>query len=92
MERKNYTSSNRRSQGTKITEKSKHFINRVIGSIEERRSGVTVDDVVETLKSTDVRPGKGESVRYFGENAIVTVNPTTGKLIQVNPRHRKKGS
>lgn len=83
------------SQGISITSKSDHFINRLIGSAGQRRSGVTIDAVKETLicpEKTDIRKSsKGTSVRYFGKDVIVTVNPDTGKLIQANPRHRKKG-
>ena len=81
------------SQGTKITGKSNHFVNRVIGSIEQRRSGVSIDDVVDALKnpvSVTAGTGKsGSSVRYVGERATVAVNPDTGYLIQTNPTHRR---
>ena len=84
------------SKGLEVKSKSMHSICRVIGSIEERRSGVEVADVIQALTSPDrfdSKTGKkGISDRYFGKNAIVTVNPVTQKLIQVNPRHRKKGA
>lgn len=83
------------SKGTKIVSKSDHFINRVIGSVEEQRSGVTIESIQEALATpdrVDERQGKrGVSVRYFGKDAIVTVNPDTGNLIQVNPRHSQGG-
>ncbi|WP_159459806.1 minor capsid protein [Scatolibacter rhodanostii] len=81
------------SKGTQITSKSNHFINRVIGSVEEKRSGVDIEDIKQALtnpEKIDSRVGKTvSSDRYFGERVIVTANPDTGKLIQANPRHRK---
>ena len=84
------------SKGTKIVSKSDHFINRVIGSVEEHRSGVSIESIQDALaypNRVDERKGKkGVSVRYFGKDAIVTVNPDTGNLIQVNPRHSQGGN
>ena len=81
------------SQGTKITGKSDHFTNRIIGSIDQRRSGVSVDDVIDALKNpVTVTSRTGEnltSVRYVGKAATVTINPDTGNLIQTNPTHRR---
>lgn len=83
------------SNGTQITSKSNHFISRVIGSVSEKRSGVKIDAILQTLlnpEKIDSRIGKTvSSDRYFGKQVIVTVNPQTGKLIQTNPRHKKKG-
>ena len=82
------------SDGTEIVAKSDHFVSRVIGSVEERRSGVEISSVREALTNPERRDSrrgkKGVSVRYFGKEAIVTVNPDTGTIIQANPRHSRK--
>lgn len=82
--------------GTEITGKSYHFIARTIGSVEERRDGVHLKDTFDALlnpKKLDdpVDNWNGVSQRYIGKNAVVSLNPETGILIQVNPRKKKKG-
>nr|DAK63569.1 MAG TPA: minor capsid protein [Caudoviricetes sp.] len=84
------------SNGIKITNKSKHFISRVIGSVEQRRNGVNVKDVLDVLQNParlgDIRKLKnGKSQRFIGDLLTATVNPDTGVLIQVNPTTRRKG-
>ena len=84
------------SNGIKITDKSKHFISRVIGSVEQRRNGVNVKDVLDVLHNParlgDIRKLKnGKSQRFIGDLLTATVNPDTGVLIQVNPTTRRKG-
>lgn len=81
--------------GIEIRGKSNHFIARIIGSTEQRRSGVNIKDVLETLlkptKVDDVRVLKnGRSQRFIGNTIAVTINPDTGILIQTNPRIRRK--
>lgn len=84
------------SNGVKLEKRSLHCIDRVIGSIEQRRSGITVDDVVKTLTAQDaeVRPVRysktAASQKFIYRNAEVTINPVTKTLIQVNPHHREK--
>jgi hypothetical protein len=78
-----------------ITEKSNHFIARIIGSVEQKRSGVTISEALDALTNPvlidDIRELKnGRSQRFISENVLVTVNPDTGNLIQVNPRKRRK--
>lgn len=64
---------------------SLHFIDRVFGSIEQKRDGVNVEDIKTTLKtSTKTKEGKN-SIKIYGNNNIVSINPETGNLIQVNP-------
>ena len=87
--------------GIQITDKGIHFSSRAIGSIEERRSGVNLEDVLEALTNPNAKilPIKydkygqpGQKYRYG--NVEVTINPETGKLIQTNPygsNHKKKG-
>lgn len=85
------------SNGIKITGCSKHCVARVLGSVEERRSGVGVEDVIETLKSNTSKVGAiktrkdgKKSQRFISRSAMVTVNPDTGMVIQVNPHGRRK--
>ena len=78
------------SNGLKITGKSKHFIARTIGSVEQRRNGVSIEDALGALtnpiKVDAIRNNaNGDSQRFIGKAAAVTINPHTGNLIQVNP-------
>lgn len=84
------------SEGATVVNQSKHFIERVIGTMEEPktkkpRSGVTVDEIKEALKTPiDVKPLRTDSQgrssqKYIGEKATVTVNPESGELVQCNP-------
>lgn len=89
------------SKGIQITDKAIHFSSRVIGSIEERRSGVNLEDVLEALinPNAEILPIKydkygqpGQKYRYG--NVEVTINPETGNLVQTNPyrsNHPKNG-
>lgn len=74
-----------------------HFIDRVIGSVEQSRIGVKIADVLEALTSpnAEVLPvkidEKGRPSQKFRLGKIeVSVNPETGMLIQTNPVHGKK--
>ena len=78
-----------------ITGKTNHFIVRVIGSVEQKRSGVSINEIINTLAEPttvgEILTNKnGRSQRFISETALVTVNPDTGVLIQVNPRIRRK--
>lgn len=78
-----------------IKGKSNHFVARTIGSVEQRRSGVTISETIDALLKPDsvdaIRELKnGRSQRFISDKVLVTVNPDTGKLIQVNPRKRRK--
>ena len=64
---------------------SKHFIDRVFGSVEQKRNGVTLEVIMDTMSNFYDRKVYEKSIRYSGERCAVTVNPITGKLIQVNP-------
>lgn len=83
-------------EGVQITGKSKHFMERVIGTMCDPktgnpRSGVSIEDISKALENpVSINPIKtaknGErSQKYIGENATVTINPDTGILIQCNP-------
>ena len=88
------------SNGIQITGKVSHMICRVIGSVEQRRNGVQIDDIKEALtsESAEVLPARetkvGRSQKFRTQKATVSINPDTGKLIQTNPTHteRKKKS
>lgn len=79
-----------------ITGKSEHSIARVIGSIEQKRSGVQISDILDALTNTDskispVREAKnGKSQKFKNKAVEVSVNPDTGIIIQANPVHKKK--
>ncbi len=81
--------------GLLVSAKSDHFIARTIGSVEQKRNGVSVETSLNTLlyptKVDPVRQNKnGTSQRFIGDGAAVTINPKTGQLIQVNPLKHKK--
>ena len=78
--------------GIQITGKSKHFISRIIGSVEQRRSGVSIENAKKAILSpTEIKKRPNGSHQYILEYTCdVSVNPDTGNLIQTNPRHSKK--
>ncbi len=81
--------------GITITGKSNHFIARTIGSIEQKRSGVSVENSKQALehpvKLKDVEDRQNEkSQKFVGDKCFVSVNPKTGILIQTNPRGKGK--
>lgn len=84
------------SNGIVITGKSNHSVARVIGSVEQRRSGVSVNDVLRALtdKDSEVLPVRGfkssRSQKFRSDKVEVSVNPDTGIIIQVNPAHSKR--
>lgn len=84
------------SEGTAVTRQSKHFMERVIGTMKDPktgrpRSGVTVEGIQDALENpvkvfpvrTD--PSGEKSQKYMGRNGTVSVDPDTGVLIQCNP-------
>lgn len=84
------------SNGIKVTGKSNHSIARVIGSVEQRRSGVSVAEVLDALtsESAEILPVKelknGKSQKFKNQKVEVTINPDAGNIIQVNPTHNRK--
>ncbi len=83
------------SNGITVTGKSDHFIARIIGSVEQRRSGVAVTEVLDTITHpAKVDPiqtnANGRSQRFKGKTCYVTINPDTGVLIQTNPHKGEK--
>lgn len=79
------------SDGVVINKKSKHFINRVIGSVEQKRNGVDIEHAIRILSTPDDIKRLKHSTRYsiMGVGSV-SVNPKTGKLIQVNPLGGRK--
>ena len=73
-----------------IKSHSYHFIDRVFGSIEKKRSGVELEYIKDTLLNYDrVKYKDNDSVKIYGQKCIVSVNKITGNLIQTNLRKEK---
>ena len=92
--------------GTVITGHTAHFMERMFGTLVDpdklkydlkiiRRSGVGYEAMRDTVLNPErINPVKTDSrgkrsVRLIGI-AIVTINPDTGQLIQLNPRSEQK--
>ena len=92
--------------GTVITGHTAHFMERMFGTLVDpdklkydlkiiRRSGVGYKAMRDTVLNPErINPVKTDSrgkrsVRLIGK-AIVTINPDTGQLIQLNPRSEQK--
>lgn len=81
------------SNGIKITGQSKHFIERVLGTTEDPhtgrpRSGVEINNIKDAIQNGNIRTRKNDadSIKFITEKCIVSINPNTGLLIQVNPQ------
>lgn len=76
--------------------KSYHFINRVIGSVEQKRNGVSVDKIKQSIQSEVPKimntrrheKGTTQKLRFENNEFELTVNVKTGRLVQVNPWKR----
>lgn len=72
-----------------------HFTARIFGSVEQKRNGVELDDVIDALTNKKayiraVQTRKGRASQTFSNGKVdVTVNPETGMLVQTNPSKRK---
>lgn len=88
------------SEGTAVIRQSKHFMERVIGTMRDPktgrpRSGVTVEGIQDALEKpvivrairTDSQGGRSQ--KYIGEKTTVSVDPDTGILIQCNPTNER---
>lgn len=84
------------SEGTAVTRQSKHFMDRVIGTMKDpktgrSRSGVTVEGIRDALENpakvfpTRTDPDSRKSQKYIGRHGTVSLDPETGILIQCNP-------
>lgn len=82
--------------GTKITGQTKHFLERVFGTMLDPgtgkpRSGVEFEDLIRcVLESTDFGKVKTQengkrSFVIYGDKVAVSINPNTGELVQTNP-------
>ena len=68
--------------GIRISGKSAHFTNQVIGSIYTGKSGVEIEDIRKALQT---KPMKNEKIIRYKLNDICVVNieTETGKLVSV---------
>lgn len=84
------------SEGLVVSGQSKHFMERVIGTMYDSkngrpRSGVSIDAMLDALLNpVSARPVKTDkkgkkSQKYVGKTATISINPETGSLIQCNP-------
>ena len=69
-----------------------HFIDRVFGSVEQKRNGVDIPDVKKTLldKTAKYKTTKNGTVKIYGADNLVSINPKTGSLIQTNPYKNRR--
>lgn len=81
------------SNGVPITAQSAHFMERVIGTGKDpksgkSRSGVSIDDIKQALLHGKYKAPKtttnGRSQLFYSDTCAVSVNPDTGRLIQCN--------
>lgn len=79
------------SNGIEIKSQSNHFLERVFGTISDpthegaKRSGVELENIAEALKNGKVKQ-HGDSIIFITSKCQVSLNPTTGNLIQVTPK------
>lgn len=76
--------------GIIVNSYSKHFVDRVCGSVEQKRNGVSIEDIKDTILNSSEFKELEKSIVIKGKNNKVTINQRTGKLIQTNPYIRKK--
>lgn len=63
-----------------------HFYDRVIGNPEEKRIGVPIANIKDTLSNVvEIRERENGSVLIIGKNAKVSYNPTKIRLINTIP-------
>lgn len=80
----------------RVTGKSNHFINRVIGSVEQKRCGVSVDiinrsihsEMPKIINTKQQKIGRSQKLRFEKNEFEITINIETGNLVQVNPWKR----
>ena len=78
------------SDGRKVESISMHLIDRIIGSESQKRLGVPISKVVACLQKGEIVKRTEKSVKYYYEGVEVSLNIETGKVIQCNPKSRKK--
>ena len=79
--------------GIQITGQSKHFLERVFGTTYDQktglpRSGVDLNEIKEAIINGNPRIRKNDpnSIKLVTDECMVSINPNTGMLIQVNPQ------
>ncbi len=78
--------------GVKITSISLHFVDRVFGTIYQKRNGVSIQELQNVfsngmVEKTVVRKDGEISQKIFLDGlCAITINPNTGRLIQCNPK------
>ncbi|GAB5081910.1 hypothetical protein Osc1_10830 [Hominimerdicola sp. 21CYCFAH17_S] len=86
--------------GIEIKGQSKHFLERFFGTManpsdknHKPRSGISFEDLKEALyKGKDLKPKVSQnkiSQQLYISRCEVSINPSTGILIQCNPNRRK---
>ena len=73
-----------------VKEVSIHLIERIIGSEKEKRKGVPIEKVAQALEKGDLVKRTDTSAKYYYDGVEVSINTETGKIIQCNPKSRKK--
>lgn len=80
-------------EGLQIKGQSKHLLERVFGTTEDPktglpRSGVEIEAVRKAILNGTVRKRKSDpnSIKLITDECMVSINPHTGILIQVNPQ------
>lgn len=75
-----------------------HLVDRIIGSEKEKRLGVSIEKVIETLQKGEC-DGKVKynsknqpSISFETDDAYVSFNPMTKEVIQCRPNHKRKRS
>lgn len=82
------------SNGITIKSQSKHFLERVFGTVSDPshggrpRNGVKLEKIADAVKNGSVRQHKNGSYVYTTPDCEVSLNPETGNLIQVTPKKR----
>lgn len=80
--------------GIKITGVSRHFVDRTIGSIYQRRDGVSIKNMQKVIVSGKLseikvdKYGRKSQRIYIDDLCDITINPETGELIQCNPNSK----
>lgn len=83
------------SNGIQIKSQSKHFLERVFGTMSDPthggviRNGVELEDIKNVLLNGKVKP-HGDSIVFSNNMCSVSLNPITGNLVQTQPKKVKK--
>lgn len=78
--------------GVKITSISLHFVDRVFGTIYQKRNGVSIQELQNVFSNGMVekpvvrKDGEISQKIFLDGLCAITINPNTGRLIQCNPK------